>query len=121
MLTFQQILDQCRLGETRAAPVAQKDNNNKNGDNGKDESKSNAAAASKSSSSSSSSSGDAALLKRVLQSLACASPAEVREGRGVRILEKEPKGSKVNETDVFYVNTQLKHPLFRIKVNPVQV
>jgi len=51
-------------------------------------------------------------LKITLQSLACGK---------VRALRKEPKGRNVDETDFFFFDNSFKHPLFRIKVNSIQM
>jgi cullin-4 len=51
-------------------------------------------------------------LKRTLQSLAC--------GR-VRPLVKQPQGKEVADSDVFHWNKDLKHKLYRIKINSIQL
>jgi len=51
-------------------------------------------------------------LKRTLLSLAC--------GR-VRPLHKKPQGKDVNEDDVFHFNNELRHKLYRIKINSIQM
>jgi len=51
-------------------------------------------------------------LKVTLQSLACAKQ---------RVLRKEPKGRDVADDDVFFFDADFKHPLFRIKVNSIQM
>lgn len=51
-------------------------------------------------------------LQRTLQSLACGK---------VRTLKKSPAGKDVAETDTFSVNLDFKHPLYRIKINQVQL
>lgn len=50
-------------------------------------------------------------LKRTLQSLACAK---------YRVLNKEPRGKDVNDTDTFAVNLNFTHPRYRIKINQIQ-
>ncbi|KAJ7544778.1 hypothetical protein O6H91_09G092800 [Diphasiastrum complanatum] len=51
-------------------------------------------------------------LRRVLQSLACGK---------VRILHKQPKGREVEDGDSFIFNEEFVAPLFRIKVNAIQL
>uniref|UniRef100_A0A7N0ZRY4 Cullin-4 n=1 Tax=Kalanchoe fedtschenkoi TaxID=63787 RepID=A0A7N0ZRY4_KALFE len=51
-------------------------------------------------------------LRRTLQSLACGK---------VRVLLKEPKGKDVGDDDVFLFNESLTAPLYRIKVNAIQM
>ncbi|XP_002972211.2 cullin-4 [Selaginella moellendorffii] len=51
-------------------------------------------------------------LRRTLQSLACGK---------VRILQKQPKGREVEDDDVFTFNEDFTAPLFRIKVNAIQL
>eukprot|EP00250_Pteridium_aquilinum_P020559 c24859_g8_i3 orf=217-2634(-) len=51
-------------------------------------------------------------LRRTLQSLACGK---------VRVLSKEPKGRDVEDDDCFLFNTDFVAPLFRIKVNAIQL
>jgi len=51
-------------------------------------------------------------LKVTLQSLACAKQ---------RVLRKEPKGRDVADDDVFFFDSNFKNPLFRIKVNSIQM
>lgn len=51
-------------------------------------------------------------LKRTLQSLACGK---------ARVLIKEPRGKEVNDTDKFFINIKFKHPLFKVKINQVQL
>ena len=51
-------------------------------------------------------------LKVTLQSLACGKQ---------RVLRKEPKGRDVDDTDAFYFDETFKHPLYRIKVNSIQM
>jgi len=51
-------------------------------------------------------------LKRTLLSLAC--------GR-VRPLQKRPQGKDVNDNDVFHFNHELRHKLYRIKINSIQL
>ena len=51
-------------------------------------------------------------LKRTLQSLSCSK---------TRILLKEPKASKVEESDIFSLNPNFSNPHFRIKVNSIQI
>jgi len=51
-------------------------------------------------------------LKLTLQSLACGK---------VRVLRKEPKGRDVGEDDAFFFDGSFKHPLFRIKINSIQL
>ena len=51
-------------------------------------------------------------LKVTLQSLACGKQ---------RVLRKEPKGRDVAETDEFFYDASFKHPLFRIKINSIQM
>eukprot|EP00245_Coleochaete_scutata_P015265 TRINITY_DN6730_c1_g2_i1.p1 TRINITY_DN6730_c1_g2~~TRINITY_DN6730_c1_g2_i1.p1 ORF type:complete len:826 (+),score=198.29 TRINITY_DN6730_c1_g2_i1:104-2581(+) len=51
-------------------------------------------------------------LRRTLQSLACGK---------VRVLQKEPKGRDVEDNDVFTFNDDFFAPLFRIKVNAIQL
>ncbi|KAL6758019.1 cullin [Haematococcus lacustris] len=51
-------------------------------------------------------------LRRTLQSLACGK---------VRVLNKEPKGKDVGDDDVFHFNTAFTQPLFRIKINAIQM
>lgn len=51
-------------------------------------------------------------LKVTLQSLACGK---------VRVLRKEPKGRDVDESDTFHFDATFKHPLFRIKINSIQM
>lgn len=51
-------------------------------------------------------------LKRTLQSLSCSK---------TRILLKEPKGSQVEESDIFSLNLDFSNHHFRIKVNSIQI
>ncbi|KAF5193861.1 Cullin-4, partial [Thalictrum thalictroides] len=51
-------------------------------------------------------------LKRTLQSLACGK---------VRVLEKIPKGREVADNDYFLFNDEFSAPLYRIKVNTIQL
>ncbi|KAJ3218002.1 Cullin-4A [Dinochytrium kinnereticum] len=51
-------------------------------------------------------------LQRTLQSLACGK---------VRVLTKFPKGKDVNMTDSFEVNDGFENPLYRIKINSIQM
>jgi cullin-4 len=51
-------------------------------------------------------------LKKTLQSLACGK---------VRVLTKHPKGREVSESDEFSINLEFDHPLFRVKVNTIQI
>ncbi|GJS57870.1 cullin-4 [Tanacetum coccineum] len=51
-------------------------------------------------------------LRRTLQSLACGK---------VRVLQKIPEGSEVDHNDSFVFNDAFKSPLFRIKVNAIQL
>eukprot|EP00897_Mesotaenium_endlicherianum_P001162 jgi/Mesen1/11046/ME000099S10492 len=51
-------------------------------------------------------------LRRTLQSLACGK---------VRVLLKNPKGREVDDDDVFSFNEDFSAPLFRIKVNAIQL
>ncbi len=51
-------------------------------------------------------------LRRTLQSLAC--------GRA-RVLQKEPKGKDVEDSDKFQFSPSFKHKLFRIKINQIQM
>ncbi|KAI9362431.1 cullin-4B-like protein [Zopfochytrium polystomum] len=51
-------------------------------------------------------------LKRTLQSLACGK---------VRVLQKSPRGKDVADTDSFEYNAAFENPLFRIKINQIQV
>eukprot|EP00250_Pteridium_aquilinum_P020546 c24859_g10_i1 orf=422-2893(-) len=51
-------------------------------------------------------------LRRTLQSLACGK---------VRVLSKEPKGREVEDDDSFSFNVDFVAPLFRIKVNAIQL
>ncbi|KAK6195670.1 hypothetical protein SNE40_001052 [Patella caerulea] len=53
-------------------------------------------------------------LKRTLQSLACGKPT-------LRVLSKKPKGRDIEDGDKFYFNEEFKHPLFRIRINQVQM
>jgi cullin-4 len=39
----------------------------------------------------------------------------------VRALRKEPKGKEVDDADVFTYNSEFKDPLFRLKINTIQV
>ncbi|GFH30551.1 CULLIN_2 domain-containing protein, partial [Haematococcus lacustris] len=39
----------------------------------------------------------------------------------VRVLNKEPKGKDVGDDDVFHFNTAFTQPLFRIKINAIQM
>jgi cullin 4 len=39
----------------------------------------------------------------------------------VRVLKKEPKGKEVNEGDSFTFNGEFTHPLFKIKINQIQI
>lgn len=55
---------------------------------------------------------DDAQLNRTMLSLACGK---------VRVLQKRPKGPKVNPDDVFYFNKAFNHKLTRIKVNAIQM
>lgn len=50
-------------------------------------------------------------LKRTLQSLACAK---------YRVLNKEPRGKDVDETDTFAFNLNFTHSRYRIKINQIQ-
>ncbi|ESO98807.1 hypothetical protein LOTGIDRAFT_187016 [Lottia gigantea] len=54
------------------------------------------------------------ILKRTLQSLACGKPT-------LRVLSKKPKGRDIEDGDKFYFNEEFKHPLFRIRINQVQM
>ncbi|KAJ3414768.1 Cullin-4A [Chytridiales sp. JEL 0842] len=51
-------------------------------------------------------------LERTLQSLACGK---------VRVLNKHPKGRDINSTDDFEVNESFENPLYRIKINSIQM
>ncbi|KAK4491577.1 hypothetical protein RD792_002329 [Penstemon davidsonii] len=51
-------------------------------------------------------------LKRTLQSLACGK---------FRVLQKIPKGRDVEDDDIFFFNDQFNAPLYRIKVNAIQM
>ena len=51
-------------------------------------------------------------LKLTLQALACGKQ---------RVLRKEPKGRDVEDGDVFFFDASFKAPLFRIKVNSIQM
>ncbi|TPX64810.1 hypothetical protein CcCBS67573_g08297 [Chytriomyces confervae] len=51
-------------------------------------------------------------LERTLQSLACGK---------LRVLTKEPKGRDVHSTDMFLFNHAFENPLFRIKINSIQM
>eukprot|EP00271_Cylindrocystis_brebissonii_P008559 TRINITY_DN22947_c0_g1_i1.p1 TRINITY_DN22947_c0_g1~~TRINITY_DN22947_c0_g1_i1.p1 ORF type:complete len:827 (-),score=185.08 TRINITY_DN22947_c0_g1_i1:668-3148(-) len=51
-------------------------------------------------------------LRRTLQALACGK---------VRVLNKNPKGRDVDDDDTFEVNEDFSAPLFRIKVNAIQM
>ncbi|RAL50260.1 hypothetical protein DM860_007934 [Cuscuta australis] len=51
-------------------------------------------------------------LRRTLQSLACGK---------VRVLQKTPKGRDVEDDDTFMFNDQFTAPLYRIKVNAIQL
>ncbi|KAI8832957.1 hypothetical protein BJ741DRAFT_579879 [Chytriomyces cf. hyalinus JEL632] len=51
-------------------------------------------------------------LERTLQSLACGK---------LRVLTKEPKGRDVHSTDTFLFNHAFENPLFRIKINSIQM
>lgn len=51
-------------------------------------------------------------LRRTLQSLACGK---------VRVLQKQPKGRDVEDEDQFVFNDDFNAPLFRIKVNAIQM
>lgn len=51
-------------------------------------------------------------LQRTLQSLACGK---------IRVLTKHPKGKDINPTDEFSFNNDFVHPLFRIKINTIQM
>eukprot|EP00252_Welwitschia_mirabilis_P026343 TRINITY_DN8630_c0_g1_i1.p1 TRINITY_DN8630_c0_g1~~TRINITY_DN8630_c0_g1_i1.p1 ORF type:complete len:804 (+),score=179.82 TRINITY_DN8630_c0_g1_i1:191-2602(+) len=51
-------------------------------------------------------------LRRTLQSLACGK---------VRVLVKQPKGRDVEDHDVFLFNEEFNAPLFRLKVNQIQL
>ncbi|KAA6417758.1 MAG: ubiquitin- cullin 4 [Trebouxia sp. A1-2] len=51
-------------------------------------------------------------LRRTLQSLACGK---------IRVLNKEPKGREVDDSDVFHYNSGFTHQLFRIKINSIQL
>ena len=51
-------------------------------------------------------------LERTLQSLACAK---------IRVLTKEPKGRDVSHSDHFSFNADFVHPLYRIKINTIQL
>ncbi|XP_055803011.1 cullin-4-like [Solanum dulcamara] len=51
-------------------------------------------------------------LRRTLQSLACGK---------VRVLQKIPKGRDVEDDDIFVFNDQFTTPLYRIKVNAIQM
>lgn len=46
-------------------------------------------------------------------------PLPVRQQ--VRVLNKEPKGKDVNESDVFHINTGFSEKLYRIKINSIQM
>ncbi|KAI6022306.1 hypothetical protein PISMIDRAFT_18761 [Pisolithus microcarpus 441] len=50
-------------------------------------------------------------LKRTLQSLACANK---------RVLRKQPVGKDVNETDVFYFNSEFTDPRAKVHINSIQ-
>eukprot|EP01090_Pellita_catalonica_P012197 TRINITY_DN2593_c0_g1_i5.p1 TRINITY_DN2593_c0_g1~~TRINITY_DN2593_c0_g1_i5.p1 ORF type:complete len:729 (-),score=101.89 TRINITY_DN2593_c0_g1_i5:541-2727(-) len=52
------------------------------------------------------------ILKRTLQSLACAR---------IRMLRKRPPGKEIGEKDVFYWNKVFGHKLYRIKINSIQM
>lgn len=51
-------------------------------------------------------------LQRTLQSLACGK---------IRVLTKHPKGKDINPADEFSFNNDFVHPLFRIKINTIQM
>eukprot|EP00270_Netrium_digitus_P009725 TRINITY_DN2975_c0_g1_i1.p1 TRINITY_DN2975_c0_g1~~TRINITY_DN2975_c0_g1_i1.p1 ORF type:complete len:809 (+),score=234.88 TRINITY_DN2975_c0_g1_i1:93-2429(+) len=51
-------------------------------------------------------------LRKTLQSLACGK---------IRVLQKEPKGREVEDNDVFVFNEDFSAPLFRIRVNAIQL
>jgi cullin 4 len=51
-------------------------------------------------------------LKRTLLSLACGK---------VRLLQKQPKGPRIDETDSFLFNSTLTHKQMRIKINAIQM
>ncbi|KAJ3142483.1 Cullin-4, partial [Physocladia obscura] len=51
-------------------------------------------------------------LDRTLQSLACGK---------IRVLNKNPKGRDVNPTDSFDFNESFENPLYRIKINSIQL
>nr|DAD37573.1 TPA_asm: hypothetical protein HUJ06_008214 [Nelumbo nucifera] len=51
-------------------------------------------------------------LRRTLQSLACGK---------VRVLQKSPKGREVEDDDLFVFNEEFSAPLYRIKVNAIQM
>jgi cullin-4 len=53
-------------------------------------------------------------LRRTLQSLAC---GKVNQ----RVLHKEPKGKEVEDGDVFSLNLNFEHKLYRIKINTIQL
>jgi hypothetical protein len=39
----------------------------------------------------------------------------------VRVLNKEPKGKDVDDTDTFHINTGFSEKLYRIKINAIQM
>mmetsp|Transcript_17124 Transcript_17124/g.35637 ORF Transcript_17124/g.35637 Transcript_17124/m.35637 type:complete len:209 (-) Transcript_17124:928-1554(-) len=53
-------------------------------------------------------------LKRTLLSLASGKPT-------LRVLQKQPKGANVEDTDVFIYNKDFEHKLRRLKINTIQV
>ena len=53
-------------------------------------------------------------LMRTLQSLACGKTK-------TRVIKKRPKGKEVAATDLFRFNADFSNPLFRIKINQIQV
>lgn len=53
-------------------------------------------------------------LKRTLQSLACGKAQS-------RVLTKEPKGKDINEGDKFIYNEHFRSPLYKVKINQVQL
>ncbi len=53
-------------------------------------------------------------LRRTLQSLACGKKEQ-------RVLRKEPAGREVEDGDVFHLNSDFSHKLYRIKINTIQL
>jgi cullin 4 len=53
-------------------------------------------------------------LRRTLQSLACGKKEQ-------RVLRKEPAGREVEDGDVFHLNADFAHKLYRIKINTIQL